>query len=82
MTDRKTYMREYMRRKRASKRLRTAPEATKPVNTSPDASGPKRVNKAHSWADGESLWVHPDGKVRNYPPEAALPRDVLDWRDP
>jgi hypothetical protein len=65
MTDRKEYMREYMRRRRASKRPRTASEATKPVNTSLDASEPKRVNKALSWVDDESLWLHP----------------VLDWRD-
>jgi hypothetical protein len=90
MTDRKEYMREYMSRRRASKQRRTASEATEPVNTTPE---PKRVNNAHSWADSQSLWIHPDGRVRNFPPgelsvsesetsaEAALPKDVLDWRN-
>jgi hypothetical protein len=81
--DRRAYMREYMRRRRkgngdAPRKPVSGdgrrPGAPKVYKDSLEPSSPRARKQSPSegatcWANNETFWEHPDGKVRNYPPE-------------
>jgi hypothetical protein len=80
------YQREYMRSRRGSNKRPaatngTAPKALSTKTTSKTAGSNKEASPGLKYVDNEAFWLHPNGRVFNFPPDAALPKDVLDWRD-
>jgi hypothetical protein len=71
------YQREYMRSRRGSNKSPSKPRpigpgATKTKRVAPDSGS---NSKPAIWANNKTLWVHPDGRVRNFQPSAALRKD-------